>query len=510
MLFYYHEFAGVEYIVYLKSIEIETVAYVAAVIGGFISRKCQRSNEIVNFDNFTYEYDGNKLIRVRESIKGQNDLKDFPYYNPDGASPSFLYDPNGNLTMDVARNLSITYNNWLDLPASILYETGRLAYTYGRNGLKIAKKAYNKYNQITLDEQYFGDLVTNRGIPVRILHEDGYIELSSQMSLTFYYYLTDHLGNVRVVFTPNIDNTPAFVQANNYYPFGMAYSKNLPVQGGSGTTTTTTYVNKFLYNGKEEQDMPGKWLDYGARFYDPQVGRWHSVDPMAEVARRWSPYTYSYNNSIRFIDPDGMAVTEFGVTTEGKVKQIGPTDNNPDRLYKMNDKGEKVGNELLTLTDKSILPSLSKEKQSVQREDAEGTVTHKGTLRTASSNNREDMTSLFLSLAKNTEVEWSMFFAKNGETSLGTYQWDDLSPGLSSHGFKSSSVSAMIHNHPNPKGLDNEKSSLYGDRGLAKSSEYKYFTYMSHSGNVFRLDTPKILLTPSVNNMSKLLQLIDR
>jgi len=98
---------------------------------------------------------------------------------------------------------------------------------------------------------------------------------------------------------------------------------------GSGT--------KEGFTGKEQDAETG--LDYfGARYYMAALGRWASVDPLADGDPEWSPYNYVHNNPLGFMDPTGL--TCVTVHDEKQCDDIKPEDINDISAFLGQDLGQ--------------------------------------------------------------------------------------------------------------------------------------------------------------------------
>ena len=224
----------------------------------------------------TYNYDfGNRLKNVSSLT-----LRDYEY------------DANGNAVKDGLTKIDFTYN-YLNLPSTAKSATGtavNLAYTYDAAGNKLARNSGGTVRNYIGGIEYKPD-----GTTIDIIHTEEGIARNSNGSYSYEYNLTDHLGNIRATFkqSPVAPYALEVIQRDDYYAFGLR-------KAGSPNSN----VNKYLYNGKELQEELGQY-DYGARFYDPIIGRFSTIDPVSEKFDLLSPYNYVANNPIMLNDPTG-------------------------------------------------------------------------------------------------------------------------------------------------------------------------------------------------------------
>jgi RHS repeat-associated protein len=246
-------------------------------------------------DNLNYTYlSGNKVDQIDDSGTAAG------FINTVSQTGEYTYDGNGNQVTDLNRGLTQQYN-MLNLPQTVTKTGVSIAYIYDATG-RMLRKLVTSGSTTSITEYIAGvQYQYSTATPVLdfISTEEGRARKSGSV-YKYEYDLKDHLGNTRMTTSWAAgDNTQMAVYnvgKNDYYAFGYSIGS---------TSYFVNPKNQYLYNHKELQEETGLY-DYGARFYDPVIGRWNSIDPLAELGRRFSPYNYVENNPLRNIDPDGM------------------------------------------------------------------------------------------------------------------------------------------------------------------------------------------------------------
>jgi RHS repeat-associated protein len=284
----------------------------------------------------------------------------------------YLYDKNGNLKEDPNKKMDIYYN-YLNLPYKVVFENGnQIEWLYDASGKKLQKKSF-KQTELLSTRDYIEGIELKDGVLEAIYHSEGRA-VAKDGQFEYEYNLSDHLGNNRVLFSDTnndggIDVNTEILQTSDYYPFGMEmkgdFRKNERV------------AQQYLYNGKElDSDFGLNWYHYGARMYDPAVGRFTGVDPISDQFAWVSTYNYAENEPIANIDLWGLQRLPFGIKEKARaiLNQLGFKEQPAKSRHwtptagDFHDSGSEVGTGLEVMTGDNKLPGAGTSDQATAKD----------------------------------------------------------------------------------------------------------------------------------------------
>ncbi len=242
-----------------------------------LNRLTQSTNVDTPALSQTFQYDpiGN--------ITYNSHIGTYTYPNPEQPRPhavqsaggrTYLYNLMGQMTNRNGTN--ITWNGD-GKPASI----GNIGFTYDGVGNRLKKVSGGETTRYPFpDFEIADDGTTTKSLI-------GGKQVCTTSSCEFFMYHTDHLGSIQ-----SITSSTAEVLHKKYRPFGDTHS------------TTGTHSDLRGWIGEREEETELVYLN--ARYYDPEIGRFISPDPIAHLGQKLNRYTYSRNNPINYLDPTGL------------------------------------------------------------------------------------------------------------------------------------------------------------------------------------------------------------
>ena len=273
-------------------------------------------------DALNIQYTGNHIKKVSSGSPALGyDFGSMSYPDLSDASIEYYYDNNGNLIKNLDKGVVATRHNFLNLPDTIQFQNGnQIINSYLADGRKV-KAVYKTYSTgivVPQDAVYHGnayyDVSTDEWdghYMYRSWYGHGpkmfmvqtsegyvgadYVGIDSHRNYAYYYYVHDHLGNVRI--TRNSQGYYAD-QSLEYYPSGVLFDRS-----------TEKERQPYMFGGKELVSMHGlNEYDFTGRWQYSIIPSFTSLDPLCEKYYSVSPYVYCLNNPLKYVDPDGKQV----------------------------------------------------------------------------------------------------------------------------------------------------------------------------------------------------------
>lgn len=259
-----------------------------------------------NFD--TLYRNGADSVRTRQLYNyqlGTNKLTQASFKVGVGASTpyNYTYDPNGNILTDPKnQQMNFMYSLFEDLPVQMVNESGLRKYRYF-NGTRSVKEISST------DREYYIDqvILDQNGTVKSYQTAAGYATPNGTIA-SYFYQVKDWLGSPHITM-----NAAGVVQnATDYYPYG----KPMPGRSHYGTNYEGY---RYQFTG-HERDGETNYQYHGARYYDEDLARYMSVDPLAMKFHAWSTYNYVMGNPIRLVDPTGKGPTDWVKNAAGHIE----------------------------------------------------------------------------------------------------------------------------------------------------------------------------------------------
>ncbi|WP_298303785.1 DUF6443 domain-containing protein [Flavobacterium sp.] len=506
-------------------------------------------DNVFNFmiDNLNYSYDNNRLMKVTDLTNVGIGFKD----DSDGTNDTtndYTYDLNGNLKTDENKTITNIKYNHLNLPVTITFVgTNRnIKYLYNSFGKKV-KKTVTTGSTIVVTDYLDSFQYTNNVLNFFPTNE-GYVQntvVNGQNTYNYVFNYLDHLGNVRLSYSLNPQNsTLTILEENHYYPFGLKHSgynmdrrQYVDAQGATIKPCTNCSLGyNFKVTVKEWQnELNLNLYDFGARNYDPAIGRWMNIDPLAEKYFDLSTYNYVKNSPNNSFDPDGMDV--YLLTEEGKtILALKEKNSKEDTLYAVKNgsanpiNGKKPEPSLFDIKDTNKDGKYNVDDGVTVKSGLIGQLTKSSgknssgdyTISVARQNgNEDDYLSLFKYISDNAmKSEFSLqYYTKDNQNwmQLGTYFLNAESPSVIA---KNGRITKSYHNHSDTVGsqivefgqigANRDGSYLYTGqrsdfhRSIENNVDYTKYVYYANSRNLYSVTKYTVKYIQKINSVNDL------